>query len=190
MTGIILCRAQPFHNGHLAQIKRAYQEMKALGNDLYVIVGSADKSGTKRNPIPIVDRLDMINASLADEFSEEDLEHIHVKGLRDLSDEANNTHSWGDYLYDNICKITRDREFVFYYSDKPEIILSWFNNDILQCIWFRFLPRVGSISATFVRNLICDAEFETCDEKDILMYVPYQVWRRAEWIQMYIQTAK
>ena len=61
MTGVILFRAQPFHNGHLAQIYKAYADMRDINSDLYIIVGSADKYGTKRNPFPIGVRLDLIS---------------------------------------------------------------------------------------------------------------------------------
>ena len=89
MTGVILFRAQPFHNGHLAQIKRAYKDIEKFGGNLYVIVGSADKYGTKRNPIPISTRLDLIMGALKDEFKSEELQRIHVVPFNDLSDEAN-----------------------------------------------------------------------------------------------------
>lgn len=188
MTGIILCRAQPFHNGHLAQIKRAYEDMKKLGGDLYVIVGSADKSGTKRNPIPIGVRLDLINGTLRSEYLNDDLKHIHVVPLDDLSDEANNTHSWGFYLYTHARDITKDTKFVFYYSDKPEIALSWFDEFELRNIWFKFLPRFQNISATLVRNALINF-----DENDAVLldeYLPPYVYRKAKELQKYIRDAK
>lgn len=155
MTGVILFRAQPFHNGHLAQIKRAFEDMRKLDGHLYVIVGSADKSGTKRNPIPIDVRLDLIERVLEDEFSYKQRQYLHVVPLKDLSDEANNTWSWGAYLYSNMCQITEDTEFIFYYSDKPEIALSWFDpENTRQHICFKFLNRIDNINATYVRSLL------------------------------------
>ena len=94
MTGIILFRAQPFHNGHLAQIKRAFRDMRTLEGDLYVIVGSANKFGTKRNPIPIDVRMDLITGTLEEEFSYKQRQHLKVVPLDDLSDEANNNYDW------------------------------------------------------------------------------------------------
>ena len=46
MVGVILFRAQPFHNGHLYMIKKAYEDCRQNQSDLYVFVGSADKSDT------------------------------------------------------------------------------------------------------------------------------------------------
>lgn len=161
MTGVILFRAQPFHNGHLAQIKRAFEDMRKFDGHLYIIVGSADKFGTKRNPIPIDVRLDLIENTLAEEFSYKQRKHIHVVPLVDLSDEANNTHSWGTYLYNKMCGITEDTDFVFYYSDKPEIALSWFDDVVCEHIWFKFLPRVASgVDATYIRYLLKDLNSE------------------------------
>lgn len=151
MTGIILFRAQPFHNGHLAQIRRALCDVQKLSTDLYIFVGSADKSGTKRNPIPIDVRLDLVKGSLEEALNPIQLNNIHVVPLNDLSDEANNTHSWGEYLYNKMCEYTGDTDFIFYYSDKPEIALSWFDSTTISHIYFRFLPRVENISATSVR---------------------------------------
>jgi hypothetical protein len=188
MTGVILFRAQPFHNGHLAQIKRAFEDMRKLDGELYVIVGSADKSGTKRNPIPIDVRLDLIEHTLAEEFSYKQRQYLHVVPLVDLSDEANNTHSWGDYLYDKMCEITDDTEFVFYYSDKPEIALSWFDDTLRGHIWFKFLPRVKHINATFVRDCLVNIPIDN----NILLgdYLPpYVLSKRAE-LREYIINAR
>lgn len=156
MTGIILFRAQPFHYGHLAQIKRAFSELRNNDMDLCIIVGSADKFNTKRNPIPIDIRMDLINGVLEKEFSFKQRQHIKVGSLVDLSDEANNTYSWGDYLYNAMCQFSGDTEFIFYYSDKPEIALSWFDDRIRNHICFKFLSRIDNINATQVREYLLD----------------------------------
>ena len=62
--------------------------------DLCIIVGSADKFNTKRNPIPLDIRMNLINGVLEKEFSFKQRQHIKVGSLVDLSDEANNTYSW------------------------------------------------------------------------------------------------
>ena len=156
MTGIILFRAQPFHYGHLAQIKRAFSELRNNDMDLCIIVGSADKFNTKRNPIPIDIRMNLINGVLEKEFSFKQRQHIKVVSLVDLSDEANNTYSWGNYLYNAMCQFSGDTEFIFYYSDKPEIALSWFDDRVRNHICFKFLSRIDNINATQVREYLLD----------------------------------
>jgi hypothetical protein len=188
MTGIILFRAQPFHNGHLAQIKRAFTDMRDLDGDLYIFVGSADKSGTKRNPIPIDVRLDLINETLNEEFSYKQRQHLHVIPLDDFSDEANNTHSWGQYLYSAMCRETGDNTFVFYYSDKPEIALSWFSEVERNFIYFKFLSRVKNINATFIRDCLVQIP----NDNNILLaedLPPYVLSRRDE-LREYIINAR
>lgn len=181
MTGIILFRAQPFHNGHLAQVSRAIIDRnKGNISRLYIIVGSADKVGTKRNPIPIDVRIDLISNSLKEYFGEYVEKFIKIIPLNDLSDEANNTHSWGTYLYKNLCEITNDTEFLIYYSDRPEIMLSWFSEDIQCHIAYKFLPRHEDISATLVRECLINNDIRVID------MVPNYVYKNKENIIKYL----
>lgn len=154
MTGVILFRAQPFHLGHLNMVKKAYEDCKSTNSDLYIFVGSADKSGTIRNPLPIDFRLMLIEGSLHEVFSTQDLMHIHIVPLNDLSDEADNSYNWGRYLFLKMLNHTKDVDMTIYYSDKPEIMLSWFDKEDRWCLRFKFLDRYKGISATQVRNLI------------------------------------
>lgn len=188
MTGIILFRAQPFHNGHLAQIKRAVKDMEKLGSDLYIFVGSADKFGTKRNPIPIDVRLDLVKGSLEEALNPIQLNNVHVVPLNDLSDEANNTHSWGEYLYNKMREETGDTDFVFYYSDKPEIALSWFGGREREHIFFKFLPRVDGVNATRVRELLYTCVLGDVQELDTLL--PPYVFDKVTHLHEYIVNAR
>ena len=189
MTGIILFRAQPFHNGHLAQIRRALYDANNLTN-IYIFVGSADKSGTKRNPIPIDVRLDLVKNSLKEALNPIHLNNIHVVPLNDLSDEANNTHSWGEYLYYNMCEYTGDTDFIFYYSDKPEIALSWFGDNEREHIFFKFLPRVNNVNATKVRELLI--KYSDCEYKNdyIQRFIPHNVFSKRYELHDYIVNAR
>lgn len=185
MTNIILFRAQPFHSGHLHMIKKALEDSKRDNNRLYVFVGSADKVGTKRNPLSIDLRLDLIKGSLKDEIKDNYLfnPNTNIIPLRDLSDEANNSVSWGEYLYDEIKKVVKDDYITFYYSDKPEIILSWFAGTLRERISFKFIPRYDDYSATNVRDLIA-AGF------DLKGTVPNYVYEHIDIIKKYISEAK
>lgn len=157
MTSVILFRAQPFHNGHLNMIKQAYKDARENNSDLYIFIGSADKAFTERNPIPIEYREDLIIYSLIDEYKCKDLSHIHIVKLNDLSDETDNTYEWGEYLYNNMYKYTRDKDMTIYYSDNPEIILSWYEKCPLK---IKFVDRIDNISATQVREAIKNKDRE------------------------------
>lgn len=154
MTGVILFRAQPFHNGHLHMIKKAFEDCRKDGTELYVFVGSADKHGSKRNPLPIDFRVMLIMGSLHEVFSADDMKHIHIIPLDDLTDESDNSYNWGRYLFMKMFYHTKDSDMTIYYSDRPEIMLGWFDNEDRWCLRFKFLDRYEGISATMVRTLI------------------------------------
>lgn len=183
MTGVILFRAQPFHNGHLKMIEKAFEDCKETKSDLYIFVGSADKSSTKRNPIPIDFRIMLINGTLHDKYSAEDLKHIHVVPLNDMTDEADNSHEWGRYLFMKMFNNTRDPDMTIYYSDNPQIMLGWFDADDRWCLRFKFLDRYEDISGTLVRRIIDN----DCAVKKIL---PDYVNMYLKEIQKYIKEAK
>ena len=154
MVGVILFRAQPFHNGHLNMIKKALEDCKNNNCDLYIFVGSADKCGTARNPLPIDFRLMLIEGSLHENFPVEELKRVHIFPLDDLTDEADNSHNWGRYLFMKMLNKTKDPDMTIYYSDRPEIMLSWFDAEDRWALRFKFLDRFDNISATEVRKLI------------------------------------
>jgi hypothetical protein len=49
---------------------------------------------------------------------------------------------------------TKDSDMTIYYSDRPDIMLNWFDADDRWCLRFKFLDRYKGISATQVRKLI------------------------------------
>ena len=68
-----------------------------------------------------------------------------------------NDKEWGLYLYYNILSKTKNNTFSIYYSDEPEIMLNWFDNNIKERINFRFFERnelFEGLSATKIREAI------------------------------------
>ena len=57
---LLIGRFQPFHLGHLYAVKFVLEEEKFI----YIGVGSALESHTKRNPFTFAERFEMINAAL------------------------------------------------------------------------------------------------------------------------------
>ena len=159
MTGVILFRAQPFHNGHLHMVHKAFWDCVVHGGgELYIFVGSADKTGTKRNPVPIDVRLMLIEGALHEEFDNKDLQHIHIFPLEDMTDESDNSYHWGRYLYMKMLSKTHDSDMTIYYSDDPRIMLGWFAQDERWVLRFKFLDRYEGITATKVRAALQDPE--------------------------------
>ena len=181
MTGVILFRAQPFHNGHLNMIKKAAEDTMDYDGDLYIFVGSADKEGTKRNPLPIDFRLSLINGALHEVFSTETLKRIHVIPLNDLTDESDNSYNWGRYLYIKMFNETHDSDMTIYYSDDPRIMLGWFDAEDRWLLRFKFLDRYEGITATKVREA-----FIRNDPDIVKLLVPAFVYMHYDTIKTYM----
>lgn len=192
-TGVILARLQPIHKGHLALIRKAVEE----NDEVYVFIGSADKFN-QRNPLPISLRLQLTQEAINFEFGDSyinsdgetkrDKDKIHIVPLDDLTDESDNSHDWGFYLYSKIVTECKNPCFTIYYSDGFEIITTWFpsfilRNNVSLCLLARG-ATVDGISATKVRKLI----EEDSDALDI--YVPKCVLDRRETIKKHIELSK
>ena len=156
-VGVILARLQPIHNGHLALIKKASVE----NDEVHVFIGSADKFN-ERNPIPINIRKRYAESAV----KEANLENVTFHLLDDLTNESDNSHDWGFYLYSKIVTEIQQSNFTIYYSDGFEIITSWFPGFILRNnVSLNLLARNATeegISATMVRDMIVrnDPELE------------------------------
>jgi cytidyltransferase-like protein len=156
-VGVILARLQPIHNGHLALIKKASVE----NDEVHVFIGSADKFN-ERNPIPINIRKKYAESAV----KEANLENVTFHLLDDLTNESDNSHDWGFYLYSKVVTEIQQSNFTIYYSDGFEIITSWFPGFILRNnVSLNLLARNATeegISATMVRDMIVrnDPELE------------------------------
>ncbi len=183
-TGVILARFQPIHNGHLQLIHKAVAE----NDQVLVIIGSIDKLNA-RNPIPWTIRKEMVEEAIADTFLVQgNKEKITVVELPDLSDESDNSHDWGFYLYSFIVSQTKEPNFTIYYSDGFEIITSWFPGFLLRNnVSLSLLARNAcedGISATEVRELIRNGRLP---EDGI---VPECVYKRRETIKAFLNVFK
>lgn len=180
--GIILARFQPIHFGHMELIKKAVEE-----NDLVVIfIGSADKLN-ERNPIPCSIRKDLVLKSLESYYDDQIIKQkIILHELVDLTDETDNSHDWGFYLYSQIVKLVGSGLYTFYYSDGYEIITSWFPGWILRDQISLSLLARGSyhsgLSATEVRRLILEDNITALSTK-----VPQVVLKNLQSIKAFLK---
>jgi hypothetical protein len=71
---------------------------------------------------------------------------------------------------------TKDPDMTIYYSDKPEIMLSWFDAEDRWALRFKFLDRFDNISATEVRKLIMGEDtgktLKSVIPQYVFMYLP------------------
>ena len=177
--GVILARLQPIHNGHLTLIRKASQE----NDEVHVFIGSADKFN-ERNPIPINMRHDLAMYAIV----EAGIKNCSIHQLDDLSDESDNSHDWGFYLYSKIVTEIQQSNFTIYYSDGFEIITSWFPGFILRNnISLSLLARNATesgISATTVRRMILE------DSNELKTVVPSLVYEQRYAIKNLIELSK
>lgn len=181
-VGVILARFQPIHEGHIELIRKAL----IANEQVLILIGSANQFGP-RNPIPIDVRHQLVANTLSDEFSPEEQAQITLAKLDDYSDESDNSHDWGFYLYTNIVKYISQDYFTIYYSDGFEIINTWFPGYILSNHISLSLLARGSvksgISATLVRKYIEE------NNESLKEVVPAAVYEMKEIIKSFINIA-
>lgn len=85
MTGLIVGRFQPFHNGHLELVKTALKDC----DELIIAICSAEQSHTKQNPWTAGERYEMIHRCLRNEtigvFRLTSVRYIHIIPVRDIN---------------------------------------------------------------------------------------------------------
>ena len=177
--GVILARLQPIHNGHLALITKASAE----NTEVHVFIGSADKFN-ERNPIPVSLRKTYAEAAV----EEAGLTNVTFHLLDDLSNESDNSHDWGFYLYSKVVTAIQQSNFTIYYSDGFEIITSWFpgfllRNNVSLNLLARNATEAG-ISATMVREMIMK------DSASLQAVVPTRVYKEREAIKSLIELSR
>lgn len=143
-TGFICGRFQTFHKGHQKLIETALM----LCDRVLIFVGSAQESGTERNPLNISTRIKMIQAVY------DDPARIMVFGLSDMTNENDICPEWGRYLLDNVDKyIYKAPELMVYGNDSSRS--GWFDTeDIKQTSELIINRHELPISATMVRSLM------------------------------------
>lgn len=178
-VGVFLSRMQPLHIGHLGMIDKALSE-----NDrVIILIGSANKEKTIRNPIGIDLRREILNEALKERFNKNDRDRITVKELPDWSseDDIASNLEWGRYLYYNVVSVSGRKDFTMYFSDEPGIIENWFQDEIIRKrINLKIFERDNmfeAVSSTKIRNA-----FLNKDKEYIQKSVPDAVMRRFDTI--------
>ncbi|MWC27872.1 adenylyltransferase/cytidyltransferase family protein [Paenibacillus sp. MMS18-CY102] len=144
--GFILGRFQPVHAGHERMIDVALDVCERL----LVVVGSAQLSGTERNPFPAAYRMELLRAVYGD--------RIQLMALNDYTHEGDHSHAWGNYLLDAVERFGRGQDW-------PELDLMvagsdeerdhWFPAERLAHVGRLVIPRMKlPISATKLREAV------------------------------------
>lgn len=179
-VGVFLSRMQPIHNAHLWMIENALKE----NDKVLVIIGSSNKSGTERNPLPIDIRKSIVESAIYEHLKNKNYmqESIKIITLSDWSSEENNDDKeWGRLIYYNVVGNMGVREFSYYSSENSEIIKGWFEEELKERINFRFFSRnneFNGLSATKVREAILNN-----DDEYVKKYCPIEVFKRKNFIK-------
>ena len=164
-TGVFLARMQPLHKGHMHIIEKMIEEC----DEVLIVIGSADKKGTIRNPLEIDFRESILKNWVFgfDMFKKYNrkLMKVSIATLNDFTyeDDILSNKEWGRYLYYNIISKISQKEFSLYYSDDIKIIQDWFDWDLSNKISIRHIDRscvLDGISATKIREAIVSNDKE------------------------------
>lgn len=90
--GLICGRFQTFHKGHESLVETGLK----LCDRVLILIGSAQESGTERNPFDVNTRTDVLKAIYGDNAN------IIIHGISDLTNENDIRPEWGRYLLDNV----------------------------------------------------------------------------------------
>lgn len=144
--GLAVGRFQIFHSGHQQNIDTALQ----ICDRVLILVGSAQESGTVRNPFDASTRIKIIEEVYGDS--------VIVRPLPDLTNENDINHDWGKYLLDKV---------EFYIGKVPDVMIygdedaqGWFDKSDLNFIRM-VMPRARvGVAATYTRELMAKGDFK------------------------------
>ena len=143
-NGLVIGRFDPVHIGHNKLINESLKRCERT----LVLVGSAQESGTLRNPLPLSMRIRLIRQSHPG-IPEQAL---LIKGINDLKNELNNDFSWGDFVKSEVIRHLGVFTDLIIYGNDP-VKRTWFDPEEIPKTYELFVPR-DKTSGTYVRGLI------------------------------------
>lgn len=143
-SGLIVGRFQTFHKGHQSLVDAGL----SLCDRILILIGSAQESGTERNPFNIATRIDVISSVY------EDNKRVSVYALPDLTHEDDLSPEWGRYLLDQVDRyIYKAPELMIYGNDEARS--RWFDVEDIKDTAEFIIPRSRlPISATMLRDMM------------------------------------
>lgn len=147
-SGLIVGRFQTFHKGHQSLVDTGLK----LCDRLYIFIGSAQESGTERNPFNISTRIAMLRECYPDR------ERVKILALSDLTNENDISYEWGRYVLDNVDRyLFKAPELMIYGNDEARS--RWFDPEDIKDTAEFIIPRSRlPISATMLRTFMIKDE--------------------------------
>lgn len=142
--GFLCGRFQTFHIGHESLVETGLK----LCDRMLILVGSAQESGTERNPFNIMTRINVIKEVFDDD------KRIMIYALSDLTNENDITPDWGRYVLQNVDRyIFKAPELMIYGNDEARS--RWFDPEDIKDTTEIIIPRSRlPISATQLREMM------------------------------------
>ena len=171
--GLYIGRFQPLHVGHTHIIGKMFDECEVV----IVAVGSAQESGTQRNPFDFATRSQWI----VETFSTRRNHILHVVPIPDREHPSNDA-SWGDYLLDKVRSATGMTPDVIY-EGKEEERAHWYDNLDVEIVK---VPRsILPISGTMLREAIARNDTDA-----VFPWIPYAIREHYERMRKEIRKCK
>ena len=143
--GLYIGRFQPIHIGHESIIRRMLLEC----DHVIIAIGSAQESGTQRNPFSAEQRMDLICNVFYREIIHSRMSIIPINDRENPSNDA----SWGEYVFEQLAQHTTLVPDVVYEGEESERS-TWYDSLGVEVIR---VPRcLVKVTATELRYAFCD----------------------------------
>ena len=164
-VGLFCGRFQPIHRGHTNIIAEAMKQCDTL----VIAIGSAQESGTKKNPFSFEFRKELIMRSIS--FVTCKVIIIGVNDRAEVKDDA----GWGQYLLNEVYKQTGLRPTINF-SGAEEIRSHWFDGVEMEQVAIN--RQETPISSTMVRQRLLDDNYlEFCYITPAMIWMKYEKMR-------------
>ena len=143
-VALVCGRFQHFHAGHESLVDTAL----LLADRVLILLGSAQESGTLRNPFDVITRAEIIKEIYGDK--------VLVKPIVDLTNEGDITPEWGKYVLEHCNRYIHKKPDIMVYGNDESRSL-WFDkediSDVTEIIINRDkLPISATVKRTFLKN--------------------------------------
>jgi cytidyltransferase-like protein len=169
--GLYVGRFQPLHIGHTSIIDKMLDECSTI----IVAVGSAQESGTVRNPLSFEFRKRLIET-----VYEDYIDRITILPINDRVNYSDDS-SWGNYLFQQIKKQC-DLSPTIIYEGEEDVRSHWYDNCDVPVV--KVSRAKLPINGTVLRSAIV----ENC-KNFVLTYLPNKLYPYYEEIRKEIQNA-
>ena len=158
--GLICGRFSPIHKGHQLIINTSIEKC----NKTLIFVGSAQESGTLRNPFSADFRIDLLRKVYPNK------NEVQIEKLDDMTNEYDINSIWGQYVIDKTIEATGKKADAII-SGNDESRKDWFSESQMRKVKEILVDRRKiSISATLLRGYIL-----INDKKEYVKYVPEEI---------------